>query len=71
MRMKVTLLALLSAVSAVVAGQQNPFVGRWNLRGTGADAVPQGSSTRWTLSPNSETKSRMCIAVLLGQTTAP
>ena len=38
MRMKITLLALLVAASAVVAGQQNPFVGRWNLTGTGADA---------------------------------
>jgi hypothetical protein len=38
MRMKVTLLALLVAASAVAAGQQNPFVGRWNLTGTGADA---------------------------------
>ena len=38
MRMKITLLALLVAASAVVAGQQNPFVGRWNLAGTGADA---------------------------------
>jgi hypothetical protein len=38
MRMKVPLLALLVAASAVAAGQQNPFVGRWNLTGTGADA---------------------------------
>ena len=38
MRLKVTLLALLVAASAVATGQQNPFVGRWNLTGTGADA---------------------------------
>jgi hypothetical protein len=37
MRVKVTLFALLMASSAVVVGQQSPFVGRWNLRGTGPD----------------------------------
>ena len=38
MRLKVTAFALLLGASAVVIGQQqNPFVGRWNLRGTGPD----------------------------------
>ena len=39
MRVKVTVLALLAAASVVAFGQQNqnPFVGRWNLQGTGPD----------------------------------
>jgi len=37
MRVKVIRCALLVAASAVVAGQQNPYVGRWNITGTGAD----------------------------------
>ena len=37
MRMKITQLALVVAASAVVTAQQNPYVGRWNLTGTGAD----------------------------------
>ena len=39
MRVKLTVLALLAAASAVAIGQQgqNPFVGRWNLQGTGPD----------------------------------
>ncbi len=38
MRVKMTLAALVVAASAVVFGQnQNPFVGRWNLQGTGPD----------------------------------
>ena len=35
--MKVIPCALLVAASAVVAGQQNPYVGRWNITGTGPD----------------------------------
>lgn len=31
-------LALVVLASAVILAQQNPFVGRWNLRGTGPDA---------------------------------
>ena len=38
MGVKVTSAALLVAAVGVVAGQQNPYVGRWNLRGTGPDA---------------------------------
>jgi hypothetical protein len=37
MRVKVTMVVLIAAASAVLLGQQNPFVGRWNLRGTGPD----------------------------------
>jgi hypothetical protein len=37
MRLKVTAFALLVGASAVLMGQQNPFVGRWNLKGTGPD----------------------------------
>jgi hypothetical protein len=37
MRMKLTKIALMIAASAAVSGQQNPFVGRWNLTGTGPD----------------------------------
>jgi hypothetical protein len=39
MRVKFTVVALLAVASAVVFAQQgqNPFVGRWNLRGTGPD----------------------------------
>src|SRR6266852_4941615 len=37
MRVKVTSLVLLVAASAVVAGQQNSYVGRWNITGTGPD----------------------------------
>ena len=39
MRVKFTVAALLAVASAVAFAQQsqNPFVGRWNLRGTGPD----------------------------------
>jgi hypothetical protein len=39
MRVKVTVAALLAVASAMVFAQQgqNPFAGRWNLRGTGPD----------------------------------
>ena len=37
MRVKLTSFAMLVAASAVVAGQQNPYVGRWNITGTGPD----------------------------------
>ena len=37
MRMKLTQIAWVIAAAAVVSGQQNPFVGRWNLTGTGPD----------------------------------
>jgi hypothetical protein len=37
MRMKMTLAALLTAASTIVIGQQNPYVGRWNITGTGTD----------------------------------
>src|SRR5687767_6832393 len=36
MRVKTTLFVLLVA-SAGLAGQQNPYVGRWNITGTGPD----------------------------------
>lgn len=36
MRAKLTVVALL--VTAAVSAQENPFVGRWNLTGTGADS---------------------------------
>jgi hypothetical protein len=38
MRVKLSLFALLLAASAGVAAQLNPFVGRWNITGTGPDA---------------------------------
>jgi hypothetical protein len=39
MRVKAILFVLLAALAApLVAQQPNPFVGRWNLRGTGSDA---------------------------------
>jgi hypothetical protein len=34
---KIIQLALLAAVSTLISAQQNPFVGRWNLAGTGPD----------------------------------
>lgn len=39
MRVKFTVIALLAVASAVAFGQQNqnPYVGRWNLQGTGPD----------------------------------
>ena len=37
MRLKLTTIALLIAGSAVAFAQQSPFVGRWNLTGTGPD----------------------------------
>src|SRR5215203_2953169 len=37
MCVKLTSLVMLVAASAVVAGQQNPYVGRWNITGTGPD----------------------------------
>ena len=37
MRVKVASFALLVAASAIVVGQQNPYVGRWNITGTGPD----------------------------------
>ena len=39
MRIKSTVAALLAVASAIAVAQQgqNPFVGRWNLRGTGPD----------------------------------
>ena len=38
MRVKVTVMGLIVAALASVAAQQNPYVGRWNLTGTGADS---------------------------------
>jgi hypothetical protein len=41
MRVRLTLVALLVAVAmsnVVVGQQQSPFVGRWNIRGTGQNA---------------------------------
>lgn len=37
MRGKLTILALLVGASAMLSAQQSPFVGRWNLTGTGPD----------------------------------
>src|SRR5215218_7476365 len=37
MRVKLTSFAMLVAASALVGGQQNPYVGRWNITGTGPD----------------------------------
>jgi hypothetical protein len=37
MRVKVIPFALVVAATAVVFGQQNPYVGRWNITGTGPD----------------------------------
>src|SRR5262245_38596191 len=37
MRLNFLTAALVGMVTAVVVGQQNPYVGRWNLAGTGAD----------------------------------
>ena len=37
MRTKSTIIALVIATSTFVSGQQSPFVGRWNLAGTGPD----------------------------------
>ena len=39
MRIKTTVVALLAVSSAIAVARQgqNPFVGRWNLRGTGPD----------------------------------
>jgi hypothetical protein len=38
MRVKLTVMGLIVAAVASVAAQQNPYVGRWNLTGTGADS---------------------------------
>ncbi len=37
MRLKLTTVTMVVAVTAVLIGQQSPYVGRWNLTGTGAD----------------------------------
>ena len=38
MRAKLIVVALLITAAAAVSAQENPFVGRWNLTGTGADS---------------------------------